>query len=54
MPKAYRVVVAIYDEDGREIEVSEHEEDYEDDHEAQRALEEKARAARDSGTQHPR
>lgn len=50
MPRHYRIMISIQDEDENEIDSSVHEEDYEDDDEARSKFGEKAQAARRTGT----
>lgn len=49
MPRHYRIMISIQDEDDKEIDSSVHEEDYEDDDEARRRFQEKSQAARGAG-----
>lgn len=49
MPKMYRFVVTVYDEDDQEVATSTHEEEFEDDQEAKQKFEQKETAARGTG-----
>jgi hypothetical protein len=49
MPRHYRLVVTMYDEDDQQVATSTHEEIYEDDQEAKQRFEQKEKAARGAG-----
>lgn len=49
MPKHYRIMVAMYDEDDQEIASSSHEETYDDNEDPRQKFQEKEKAARGAG-----
>lgn len=49
MPKSYRIVVTMVDEEGQEVASTTHDETYEDDQEAREQFEQKEQAARRTG-----